>query len=93
LWRSDAGEVGTWLAQANGSFAPNPTVVNIPLAWHVATTGDFNGDGRDDILWRHDNGTVGTWFADANGNFASNPVAVGVSTDWHIQPQHPDWLF
>jgi len=22
--------------------------------WSVQGTGDFNGDGNDDILWRHD---------------------------------------
>ena len=22
--------------------------------WQIAGTGDFNGDGKSDILWRHD---------------------------------------
>ena len=43
-----------WLGKADGSFGSNPngnqTVSN---AWQVAGIGDFNGDGRDDILWRN----------------------------------------
>ena len=28
----------------------------VSTTWHVASIGDFNGDGRDDILWRNDTG-------------------------------------
>ena len=27
-------------------------------------TGDFNGDGKSDILWQHDNGTAAIWTMD-----------------------------
>ena len=30
---------------------------NIPTKWHVVGTGDYNGDGRDDVLWRRDDGS------------------------------------
>ena len=26
-------------------------------SWHVEGTGDFNGDGKSDILWQNDDGT------------------------------------
>ena len=47
-----------WLGQANGGFADNDAnaFASVRTDWHVAGTGDFNGDGRDDILWRNDNG-------------------------------------
>ncbi len=58
LWRHDDGLTIDWLGQANGGFADNysNSVINIPTEWQVDGLGDFNGDGRDDILWRHDNG-------------------------------------
>ena len=31
-------------AGAAGSFNPGPS-------WHVKESGDFNGDGKSDILW------------------------------------------
>ena len=41
----------------------------MPTSWHIAGTGDFNGDGRDDILWRNDTGAVTNWLGQANGGF------------------------
>jgi hypothetical protein len=34
----------------------------VGLEWHVAGVGDFNGDGRSDILWRHDNSQIAIWY-------------------------------
>ncbi|HEV2595401.1 MAG TPA: M10 family metallopeptidase C-terminal domain-containing protein, partial [Sphingomicrobium sp.] len=76
LWRSDDGTVHDWLAQADnsGSFADNTANLNtiVPTSWHIAGTGDFNGDGRVDVLWRNDDGTVHDWLGQANGSFAGN---------------------
>ena len=33
----------------------------MPNSWHVAGTGDFDGNGNSDILWQNDNGTVSIW--------------------------------
>ena len=35
-------------------------------AWHVVTTGDFNGDGKSDLLWQNDDGHV--WETQLNGD-------------------------
>jgi Ca2+-binding RTX toxin-like protein len=88
LWRNDDGTVRDWLGQANGGFTGNTANLNIAVGndWHVAGTGDFNGDGRSDILWRNDNGTVRDWLGQSNGGFAGNTanLNIAVGNDWHI---------
>jgi len=88
LWRHNSGLISDWLGQANGSFTDNGanSSSNPGTTWHVAGTGDFNGDGRDDILWRHDNGTVTEWLGQANGGFADNSanVLINPGTAWKI---------
>jgi len=52
--------------------------------WHIAGTGDFDGNGHTDILWQNDNGTIGIW---DNGQSASGHVVANagvVTSDWHI---------
>ena len=93
LWRNDNGQLSNWLGQANGGFVNNGAVAGtfVPLAWSVVAIGDYNGDGRDDILWRNTNGTVTDWLGNANGSFTPNDAnaATVVPTAWHVQPEAP----
>jgi len=85
LWQNANGTVRDWLGQADGSFTGNVDKVNILTGpeWHVIGTGDFNGDGLDDILWQNDNGTVRDWLGQADGSFVGNIDHVNIVTDWH----------
>ena len=91
LWQNTSGAIVDWLGQRNGAFAGNNASFTTAFdsSWHVAGTGDFNGDGIDDILWRNDNGTVTEWFGQPNGSFVSNQqhLSTLVPTDWHVEPQ------
>ena len=93
LWRNDAGQLSNWLGQANGGFVSNDANAfgSAPTSWSIVGTGDFNGDGRDDILWRNTNGTVTDWLGNANGSFTPNDAAAAqlVPTNWHVQPEAP----
>ncbi|MES2904280.1 MAG: FG-GAP-like repeat-containing protein [Pseudomonadota bacterium] len=95
LWRNVDGQMSSWLATASGGFVNNGAVsgVFVPLDWSVVAVGDYNGDGRDDILWRNTNGTLTDWLANANGSFTPNDAAAAqsVPTSWHVQPE-TSWL-
>ena len=55
---------------------PGPT-------WEIKGTGDFNGDGKSDIIWQ--GGTPSIWLMDG-----TNVVSVSVAgsfnpgSDWHV---------
>jgi hypothetical protein len=91
LWRNDSGQISNWLGTANGGFIDNGNIVNqvVASAWKIAGTGDFNGDGRSDILWRNDSGQLSEWLGTANGGFIDNGalVAQTVSNAWQIYIQ------
>ncbi|MCW1429995.1 FG-GAP-like repeat-containing protein [Novosphingobium sp. JCM 18896] len=88
IWRNDSGTFSDWLGQANGGFVSNDAVAmrNVPTNWKVVGTGDFNGDGRDDVLWRNDSGQFSDWLGQANGGFVSNDAnaLTTVATNWHV---------
>ena len=33
-----------------------------PTTWTIVGTGDFDGDGKSDMLWRDGSGNVAIWF-------------------------------
>jgi hypothetical protein len=86
LWRNDDGTMRDWLAQSDGSFVGNIAHFNVNpgLSWHVAGTGDFNGDGLTDVFWQNDSGLVTEWLGQSDGNFVGHPLNVNPGTSWHV---------
>jgi hypothetical protein len=90
LWRdTNTGQLTDWLATATGGFTQNSANFSQLVAtnWQVASIGDFNGDGRDDLLWRSDTGQTTDWLATPAGSFVQNSThfSLSVATSWHVQ--------
>lgn len=74
LWRNGAGTIFNFLGTASGGYANNGgnSSVTVDNAWHIASTADFNGDNRADILWRNDAGVIFDFLGTASGGYSNN---------------------
>jgi hypothetical protein len=51
-------------------------------SWHAVGTGDYNGDGRSDILWQNSSGDVAVW--ELNGDAVIGSAVLGSpGPTWH----------
>ena len=48
-------------------------------SYHVVTTGDFDGNGANDILFRNDNGDLAMWLLNSAGELLGAPAAIGTA--------------
>jgi hypothetical protein len=43
------------------SDRPGGSIGNPEPDWHIVGTGDFNHDGKSDVLWQNSSGAVSVW--------------------------------
>ncbi len=83
FWRSltTPGNHAIWL-MSNGAIASS-AVFGASTSWNITGTGDFNGDGRSDILWRSPTtGALAIWFM--NGGAVQSTAVMGVGSGWDL---------
>jgi hypothetical protein len=83
LWDDGSGNYSIWFM--TGTAGPSPpastsvlsaaAIGNIPTTWWVVGTGDFNGDGKTDLLWRDTGGNTAIWLM--NGATVLAPGSLG----------------
>jgi glucose/arabinose dehydrogenase len=102
LWRTNSGALAIWdmngtQIKATDYLKVGGMTVGAPGAdWHVDGTGDFDGDGRDDILWRTDGGALAIWKMNGFQIAAADFLRLGSSNvglpgaDWAVVQHHYD---
>ena len=88
IWQHDNGQAAMWLmdGNANTTFVGAVGPFNPGADWQIKGVGDFNGDGKDDIVWQHADGQAAMWLMD--GTEATFVGAVGPfnpGANWQIQ--------
>ena len=57
FWRDQDGDLVLWRLHNGYSVFSNTLKAGTYASWTIAAVGDFNGDGKSDILWRDPGGT------------------------------------
>jgi Ca2+-binding RTX toxin-like protein len=83
VWRNSSGEVYTY--QMNGlSVGSEASLGIVSNNWQIASTGDFDGDSKADILWRNTvTGEAYTWQMNGNAKTTEGSIRF-VSNNWQI---------
>jgi hypothetical protein len=94
LWRNNNGALVEWLMNGSTiSASASPTFGGSPVSpdstWNVAGIGDFNDDGKPDVLWRNSNGALALWQMNGSSiSTSASPTSSGstVSPDasWSV---------
>ena len=86
LWQNTSGQVAIWEMDGTNPIAGGSQWVgaNPGPDWKAVGTGDFNGDGKSDILFQNTGGQVAIWEMDG-----TNPIAGG--SQWVGANPGPDW--
>ena len=83
LWRDSAGDIALWGVQS-GQVTSSSGLGTVTSNFVVQGGGDFDGDGKIDILWRDTNsGALSIWFT--NGTQVTSAAVVGtLPSNWSI---------
>jgi Ca2+-binding RTX toxin-like protein len=80
---SKSGNVLVWELDGNHIVKADTSAFPIDLVhWHADGIGDFNGDGKADMLWRNDDGRMAVWHTD--DHVITAITGREPSSAWHV---------
>jgi hypothetical protein len=96
LWTSTSGNADVW-SMDGSQLVSSHLVANdqgvlgsMGSEWHVVTTGDFDGDGKSDILWENTSGNTDVWSMDGTQLLSDRlvkdeqSVLAQMGSEWHV---------
>jgi len=85
LWQNDSGQAAIWLMNGTTRVslgAPG----SMGNEWHIKGIGDFNGDGKSDVLWQSDTtGQAAIWLMNGLTLLSNTNVGSNLGTSWHAK--------
>jgi hypothetical protein len=93
LWQNDNGPVSIYTMDGSTKLASGLVTdlngLNAPAlgrmsSWRAAGAGDFNGDGRADILWQGPNGQSQIWYMNGSTRLGAASVNTIQDTGWTV---------
>ena len=88
VWQHANGWLAVWYMNGTTAAASQfltPSQIS-DGNWRIVGSGDFNGDGKADLIWQHTNGTLLVWYmngATAIGSELLNPAQISDAT-WRV---------
>ena len=75
----DGGQPVVWIGKGGGTFSPGPAITGFGPSEECIATGDFNGDGKTDIVVGGVSGTIQVGYGNGDGTFQPGPlINIGV---------------
>jgi PKD repeat protein len=87
LWRNMiTGDNSIWLMNGVGVLPGSGLTTPVAdLNWGVKGIGDFNGDGKSDILWRNDSiGLTSMWMMNGTGIIDGGQTFLQIGNAWRV---------
>jgi hypothetical protein len=84
LFQDATGQLRHWFHEHGTRLDGDAVESPVSADWQVKGAGDFDGDGRSDILWRNVDGQVAVWFMAGNQRIGEGYPG-GRDNTWQIQ--------